>query len=1006
VAIDLILLPRVAYRGREIKGTRLSGLFALLAGDLRTGCGVARLVAGLWPDEQPGNPAKALQILVSRARSQVGADVIVSTPAGYRLGLSEEQVDASAVLAYALLSAQRAQAGDHAGALEQAEAGLALWDGPPADEHGDPVAALRAERAQTYWGLVRTRALALSRLGRRGEAAAVLTGLFEQLPRDEEVLLELLRCEAAALGPAVALDRYDGYRRRLRDELGSDPGAALQELYQELLRGTAPVIRHGVPHEPNPLLGRADDVAAVTSLLRTSRVTSIVGPGGLGKTRLAYVVSREAEQRSVYFVALAGVAVDEDVAGEVLSAVGGGETNVLASIVSALGPGPALLVLDNCEHVVRGAAELVQALMSMSKDLRVLTTSRAPLGLSSESVYLLPELSLEMAVELFEQRAKAARPGVELAKDVVAELCGRLDGLPLAVELAAARVRVLSVAEISSRLEDRFALLRGGARDAPERHQTLHAVIDWSWNLVDPAGQAAMRALSVFPGGFTVDAAACLLDSDILPVLESLVDQSLLKLVDTPAGTRFRMLQTVREFSATPDDVVLRFLAWAREFGRAHHDSLFGAELFTANEAIKAEQDNLVLALRYALDRHDGATVAATSAVLAGLWTVESNFSRMATLVDDTSWLLAHFRPEPADIEVTRTISILSVVNTFIISGPRATKAHVTLLRLPAAPPDTVPRATDIVFRAAVDGSAEMLAACDSDHPLLAGMANGVASYFWDGQNDADSALKAAVRMLAAFDETSPWMRAAAHARIGELCLQAGQGEEARPHLLATMPVLERLRSSSRIRVQWAMMLADLQLGAVDEAERWLADATSPGGEQVAGMDLFDQGVRAEIELARGEIEAGLSSWRQISGRLRGSTECWPVEARAVTVIAHAQHDQLHRVTDIVADLPRMLACVLASASTTDFPISGALVLALANVDIQAGRTASGARLIALAEALRFVRGFQPTMSPARARETAENADRAAYMEAVSSYADLHGDGLRAAVRDQISARG
>jgi DNA-binding SARP family transcriptional activator len=234
VSTELTLLPRVAYRDQEITSPRLRGLLALLAGDLRTGCGTARLVEGLWPDEQPENPSKALQILVSRARAQLGSDVIVTTPTGYRLALSEDQVDAAAVLTSASASARNSRAGDHAAALEHAEAGLALWEGAAGGDAAfdDPLSALRAERASTYRSLVRARALALSRLGRHAEAAEPLAELFGERPRDEEVLLELLRCEAATAGPSAALARYEAYRRSLRDELGTDPGPALQAVQQ------------------------------------------------------------------------------------------------------------------------------------------------------------------------------------------------------------------------------------------------------------------------------------------------------------------------------------------------------------------------------------------------------------------------------------------------------------------------------------------------------------------------------------------------------------------------------------------------------------------------------------------------------------------------------------------------------------------------------------------------------------------------------------------------------
>jgi len=603
--VELTLLSRIACRGRDVTGARLRDLLALLADEPRAGMSVNRLVEGLWPDDRPENPAKALQVVVSRARSRLGADVIASTPTGYRLGLDESEVDASAVLLAASASARCSRDGDHAGALGHAEAGLALWDAPPEPgDADDPVSVLRARRASTYRTLTRARALALARLGRHAEGFGALTGVAREHPRDEEVLAELLRCEAATAGPSAALARYESYRSSLRHSLGTDPGAALQDVQRRLLQDDAPPVRSGVAHEPNPLLGRDGDLAAVLGLLRTSRVTSIVGAGGLGKTRLANTVARDAPQRAVYVVALAGVARSEDVAGEVASVLGVGESarargrlgapaDLVAGIAEALGPGPVLLVLDNCEHVVDGAADLAGALVSMTRDLRVLTTSRSPLGLSSESVYPLPALDPDTAAELFRQRARAARPGVGLPAAEVGELCRHLDGLPLAIELAAARVRVMSVPEIARGLDDRFALLRGNARDAPSRHRTMHAVVDWSWNLLSPAGRAAMRSLSMFSAGFTAEAARHLLDGDlldgddVLDVLADLAGQSLLEVAEGGSGTRFRMLESVREFSAAhreaegeTDRAVDGFLAWAREFGAAHREPIFGADPF------------------------------------------------------------------------------------------------------------------------------------------------------------------------------------------------------------------------------------------------------------------------------------------------------------------------------------------------------------------------------------------------------------------------------------------
>ncbi|CAM5681865.1 hypothetical protein STAFG_6718 [Streptomyces afghaniensis 772] len=1031
---DLTLLPRVAHRGQEITAPRLRGLLALLAGDLRTGCSTERLVAGLWPDELPERPAKAVQVLVSRARAQLGADAIAGTPAGYRLTLAEDQVDSSALLLHAAAGAERARAGDHAGSLAAAEAGLALWEGTPDEAYDtdDPVAALRTERAPVRGILLRARALALARLGRHAEAAGPLAVAAAEHPRDEEVLVELLRCEAATAGPSTALMRYEAYRRELRDELGTDPGAALKAVQRELLRGEAPVVRHGVPHEPNPLLGRDEDIAAVQRLLSASRAVNVVGPGGLGKTRLAHAVSRRAEQRVVYFVPLAGVTVDEDVAAEVASALGAGErrpgvvsghasADPVSGILGVLGSGPALLVLDNCEQVIRGAADLVQALLSSSEDLRVLATSRAPLGLTSEAVYALPELRPDTSAELFTQRARAARPGVELPPDEVSELCRHLDGLPLAVELAAARVRVMSVPEIARRLGDRFALLRGGARDVPERHRTLHAVVGWSWNLLDDEARAAMRMLSVFPGGFSGEAAERVLGEEALFLLEQLADQSLLTVGDTPAGARFRMLETVREFSAArraeageEEEAVSRFLAWARDFGVAYHDWLFRSEPLTAWERVRAEQDNLVLALRHALARTDGPTTAALTAVLAALWSTGSNYPRLTALAADTGRPLSHYHPEPEHVEVARAAAVLCTASLFMGYGPHVVRQLVTLRRLPPAPPDTLLRAVAVVLGAIPEmlpPDYEVLhRLCESEQPLLAGIAECVATYVWESEHDIDRARASARRIIAALTPVdNPFLQVMGHARLSELCLQTERGEEAYGHLRAALRALPRLGDEhDLIGVRWGLVLACLQRGDPDEAEYWLRQAQGANTTQQEdySMDLLG---RAEIALARGLTEVGLGLWRSAVQPLAAADSMpggdpffdrWVLQTLAVAVTAHAHAGRLELVPEPVDRLRRGLRTLLSgpTGSPMELPVIGTVLHALGMAGLASG-DAGAVRMIALAERLRVLRDFQPTMSADRARKAAQDADRAAYADAVSEYAALGRDELREAAR-------
>ncbi|MET9490081.1 BTAD domain-containing putative transcriptional regulator [Nocardia sp. NPDC006630] len=1041
VSIELTLLSGVAVQGREVSGARPRGLLALLAADLRNGASVARLVDGLWGQEQPENPAKALQVVVSRARAQLGSELIASTHTGYRLTLAADQVDATAVEVHAAAAERHARAGDHAAALTRAEAGLALWNGDAEDgTAGDPLSELRIARRPAHRTLRTVHAVTLSQLGRYAEAMEPLAALLRAEPRNEEVLAELLRAEAETAGAAAALARYDGYRRRLRDELGTDPGSALRAVQRQLLLSSEPVVRQGILHDANPLLGRAGDIAAVTARLRSARVVSIVGPGGLGKTRMAHAVGQRAEQRRVYLVQLAAVDDDAAVAAEVAAALGTGDapaaaqSGVVSGIARALGSGPVLLILDNCEQVLEGVAALVGPLVSLTAELRVLVTSRAPLGLSSESVHPLPALAAETAAELFEQRARAVRPDVDLPSEEVAALCAHLDGLPLAIELAAARVRVMSVAEVSQRLVDRFALLRGGSRDAPQRHRTLHAVVEWSWKLLDEPAQAAMRMLSIFPGGCTADAAHRLLGGDFdatLELLEQLVTQSLIQVGEGESGTRFRMLETVRDFSAAEriaagdeDRATAEFLAWARDFGIRHSGSAF-IELGGSGE-FRAEQDNLVRALRIGLDRRDGATVAATWAVLGPAWFVGSHYSRIAEQAAECAWVLSHYRPEPALVEVARTAAVVCALSG-VTQGGFELRSRLVLRRLPTAPPDTFVRAVAAVFAAATDlvspDPTALNRLCDSDSRLLSGVAHLVASFRAEQIGDRAEALAATTRTLAAFETTSnTFMRYQARCRIGKLALLAERGDQAREQLERALRQIADLGPRpDRGDLLVGLAMAALQLDDIEGAQQWLA-LTPESKDPFANPHRLV--AAAEIRLARSDVENGLRGWRELAEWSSGTenpfyrpdprgVQVWALESRSATVLAHAEYGRLALVADLVEDLPHQVTALLEQPATqpggflAELTACGAVLLALARADIARGHSAAGARLIALAERFDPPRQFHPTMSSTRIRAHAENADKAAYAEAVSAYAALDVPALRAAalnaLRDRVS---
>ncbi|HWU60379.1 MAG TPA: BTAD domain-containing putative transcriptional regulator, partial [Microbacteriaceae bacterium] len=500
---------------------------------------VRGLVDDLWGENPPRNEKAALQTLVSRVRAVCAADLIVSTASGYGLIAALDQIDLTRASEHRDRARSAQASGDHVRAEREATEGLALWHGEVAAELADTELAGRlataasAVRADLY----RVRATARIDQGNHAAAAGDLEALVGLSPYDDGAQLLRMRSLAASGRRNDAIRSFAEFRNRMRDDLGTDPSRELVQLNAQLLHGeedfpaAAQRVRIGLRSSPNELIGRDADVDAIAELLARSRLTTVLGVGGLGKTRLAQEIAQRAAHTvpAVIVVELASARTGEDVPLALASTLGIGEAaasrlkrvdvgdrrDLRSRILAALAEQQTLLVMDNCEHIIDAVAAWVSDILDSVASVRVLATSRAPLQIAAEHVYALEPLSsvdsaesLPPAVTLFIDRARAARPSASLPVDTIARLCDRLDGLPLAIELAAARIRSMSVEEIERRIGNRFALLTGGDRTAPERHRTLLAVIDWSWNLLSESERRMLRRLSRFPDGFSAEAAS------------------------------------------------------------------------------------------------------------------------------------------------------------------------------------------------------------------------------------------------------------------------------------------------------------------------------------------------------------------------------------------------------------------------------------------------------------------------------------------------------------------
>ncbi|MFE5049618.1 BTAD domain-containing putative transcriptional regulator [Streptomyces sp. NPDC056637] len=553
-----------------------------------------RLIDGLWGDDLPGNPANALQAKVSQLRKALGRDRVVRQAPGYRLRLDEtgDEVDADRFLSLV------DRAGSATGPSERAELlteALELWRGPAYADFADEAFVRTAAQRLTEQRLAvrEERAEALLESGDLTLLTGELADLVARHPLRERLRAVQLRALYRSGRQSEALASYAELRGRLADELGLDPSPELAALHEAILRqdpalapspaapaGAAPPTperpRSNLPAPLTALVGRERSLAGIGQLLATERLVTLTGPGGVGKTRLAVEAARRIQDApdGVWLVELAGERGSVADLAQVVSATLGLRDDALSGppgqgaasapvqrLATALRDRRTLLVLDNCEQVVDSVARLAETLLGRAPHLRILATTQEPLCVTGETVHQVEPLEPADAASLFTARAAAASPGFSTdeatpeIRAAVLEICRRLDGIPLALELAATRVRALGVRELAVRLEDRFRVLTSGRRGAPPRQQTLRAVIDWSWELLSVSERTVLRRLAVHRDGCTLDAAeeVCagggMRRDEVLDLVTRLVDRSLVVVVPGPGGPRYRLLESVAAYA-------------------------------------------------------------------------------------------------------------------------------------------------------------------------------------------------------------------------------------------------------------------------------------------------------------------------------------------------------------------------------------------------------------------------------------------------------------------------
>ena len=632
-----------------LKGKKPRALLALLLLSANENVPAEQLVDGLWGEKAPATAANTLQVYVSQLRKLVG-DRLATGGAGYSLRVEPDELDSARFERLAGEAAAALGRSAYGEAFELAEEALALWRGPAlADVHYESFAQPEILRLdELRLAAVENRIEAALGLGRHDQAISELEALVAEQPVRERLRALLMLALYRAGRQADALETYQAARQVLLDELGLEPGPELRELEQAILRqdeglSRRPLPEGNVPVPVSTLVGRDRELAEIRAALGSgeARLLTLTGPGGAGKTRLGIEAANALAGElpdGAFFVPLDAIrdpALILPAIAHALAVRESGERPLLESLTERLAGRRVLMLLDNFEQLAESAPLLTEVLEA-APSLTFLVTSRAALRLNGEREYPVETLGPTDAVALFAERAQAADPSFRLTddnSDAVEEICARLDGLPLALELAAARTKLLPPRAMLERLDERLELLSRGPRDKPARHQALRDTVGWSYELLDPDEQRLFARLAVFSGGCTLESAVAVCDAS-LDLTAALIDHSLLERVDA----RLRMLETIREYALeqlAEDD-------GAGDLRRRHAEyflKLSESEPVAGQAAwlaqLDVEQDNLRAALAWCVETGEAGLGLRLAASLWEFWWVRGHLAEGRRWLDD-----------------------------------------------------------------------------------------------------------------------------------------------------------------------------------------------------------------------------------------------------------------------------------------------------------------------------------------------------------------------------------